>query len=356
MRETQPNILLIMTDQQSANMMSCTGTQWLHTPALDALAARGARFEHAVCANPVCVPSRMSMATGTMPGRLCAENNTTGMAAVLPESVVANALGNLMKKAGYATFYAGKVHMCEQLAPLNSGYDGYHSNERESLADACIEFMAGDRVEPYFAVASFINPHDICYVHNAKVERDPRLDHITDLYQQASALPDTLLPPLPGNFAVPCDEPPGMRSRTDDRSITPSGTMYASYTERDWRIYRWVYARLTEAVDTQIGRILSLVDSRHTGDGKPSDPRSTVVLFVSDHGNMHANHGLASKGVFYEEAVRVPFREEETLREHRTRHPAYLLRLRRHSGAGRMSRAECAPRGGSTARRPPIHR
>jgi arylsulfatase A-like enzyme len=300
MSPQQPNILLIMTDQQAPGMMSCTGTPWLHTPAIDGLAAHGVRFEHAVCANPVCVPSRMSMATGMMPGRLGAVDNASGTAAVLPEAVVKRSLGMLMRKAGYATFYGGKVHMCPQLHPEAAGYDRYHRNERKTLADACIDFMTTERSEPYFAVASFINPHDICYVHNAKVERDPRLDHVTALYDQARTLPDELLPPLPANFAVPDVEPAGMRSRTNSTAVTPSGTMFETYTERDWRIYRWVYARLTEAVDGQVGRILSRIDDT------PGE-RQTVVFFVSDHGNMHANHGLASKGVFYEESVRVPF-------------------------------------------------
>lgn len=300
MSARQPNILLIMTDQQAPGLMSCTGNPWLHTPAIDGLAARGVRFENAVCANPVCVPSRMSMATGIMPGRLGVDDNANGIAAVLPEAVVDQSLGMLMKKAGYATFYGGKVHMCPQLHPEAAGYSFYHPNERETLADACIDFMTTERTEPCFVVASFINPHDICYVHNAKVERDPRLDHVTALYDQACTLPDNLLPPLPENFAVPDVEPPGMRSRTNSTAVTPSGTMFETYTERDWRIYRWVYARLTEAVDAQIGRILSRIED---AAGK----RRTVVLFVSDHGNMHANHGLASKGVFYEESVRVPF-------------------------------------------------
>jgi arylsulfatase A-like enzyme len=88
--------------------------------------------------------------------------------------------------------------------------------------------------------------------------------------------------------------------RTNTTAVTPAGTMFETYSERDWRIYRWVYARLTEAVDTQIGRILSTMR-------RNPDTGGTVVIFVSDHGNMHANHGLASKGVFYEESIRVPF-------------------------------------------------
>ena len=52
----QPNILFIMTDQQHAGMMSCTGNKYLKTPAMDRLAREGIRLEKAYVANPVCVP------------------------------------------------------------------------------------------------------------------------------------------------------------------------------------------------------------------------------------------------------------------------------------------------------------
>ena len=77
-----PNILLIITDQQHANMMSCAENKNLKTPAMDRLAREGIRFANAYVTNPVCVPSRISMATGVMAGRLGVLNN--GMKASVP--------------------------------------------------------------------------------------------------------------------------------------------------------------------------------------------------------------------------------------------------------------------------------
>ena len=65
----KPNLLFIMTDQQHAGMISCSGNEYLKTPAIDSIARDGVRFEHAYVSNPVCVPSRIGMATGVMPGR-----------------------------------------------------------------------------------------------------------------------------------------------------------------------------------------------------------------------------------------------------------------------------------------------
>lgn len=298
--QSQPNILLIMTDQQAPDMMSCTGNDWVSTPAMDGLVAEGRRFEHAICSNPVCLPSRISMATGLMPSQLGVTTNSDGRDADLPPRIAENSLGMLMKRAGYDTYYGGKVHLCPQLEPAVAGYDRSFPNERMALADDLIAFIGQGREAPFFAVASFINPHDICYVHNAKTDRDPRMASVTSLYEQATLLPDRALPPLPGNYEIPPEEPAGTVMRYDETSITPSGTMSATYSRRDWQIYRWVYARLTEEVDFQIGRILAAL--RATGLEK-----ETVVIFTSDHGNMHANHRLSSKFSFYRESVGVPF-------------------------------------------------
>ena len=69
-RPSPPNILFILTDQHHANMLSSAGNPYLKTHALDAMAAAGIRFTNAYVANPVCVPSRIAMATGVMAGRL----------------------------------------------------------------------------------------------------------------------------------------------------------------------------------------------------------------------------------------------------------------------------------------------
>ncbi len=64
----QPNIIYLFTDQQSANMMSCAGNDWLKTPAMDYIAANGMRFTRAYTTNPVCSPSRVSLMTGRFAG------------------------------------------------------------------------------------------------------------------------------------------------------------------------------------------------------------------------------------------------------------------------------------------------
>lgn len=296
--EQPPNILLIITDQQHADMMSCTGNQHLSTPAMDSLARDGIRFANAYVSNPVCVPSRISMATGVMAGRLGVLNN--GDKASVPSKVDNNSLGKIVKRAGYDTFYGGKVHMCPELNPLDAGYDEYFKDQRDALPGACIDFIERKRDRPFFAVASFINPHDICFAYSAyKGKSIKGKQSVEHLYQQASDMSPEQLPPLPDNFRIPELEPDAIDLYSKANAVTPSGTMRKVYDQRQWQIYRWIYCRLTEQVDRHIGRILDAI-KRNGLD------QQTLVIFTSDHGDMDACHRLASKGRFYEQSVRVP--------------------------------------------------
>jgi arylsulfatase A-like enzyme len=296
---TRPNILFIMTDQQSRHMMSCAGNPHLNTPALDSLARDGIRFEKAYCSNPVCTPSRVSMVTGMMSCRLGADDNgVCDDGLKFSEEVLDSAIGNVMKGAGYDTFYGGKTHLFTPLEPLNAGFDEYFRDEREALPAACVDFIQREREKPFFAVASFINPHDICFAHQAK--NDINTQGVLHLREKALALPREELPPVPSNYAITQNEPAVVEANLNPNAITPAITMRNEYDDYEWRINRWIYHRLTEQVDTLIGEILDgLKAAGHEND--------TLIIFTSDHGNMDASHHLSSKGVPFEESVGVPF-------------------------------------------------
>jgi arylsulfatase A-like enzyme len=221
--------------------------------------------------------------------------------AMIPDNVDDNSLGRIIKRAGYDTLYGGKVHMCSTLDPSNAGYDEYFSDRRDKLPEACSRFINKKRDKPFFAVASFINPHDICFAYAAYEGKGKHnMATVDTLYQQASSLPSDQLPPLPKNYAIPQMEPGAIEAHLNPKAVTPAITMRKTYNEREWRIYRWIYCRLTEQVDKHIGRILE-------GLKEAGLVEKTLVVFTSDHGNMDASHQLSSKGLFYEESVGVPF-------------------------------------------------
>ena len=99
-----PNILIITTDQQRTDSLSCYGSTFTDTPHLDRLAAEGVCLERAYCANPVCTPARASIFTGRYPSRHGAWN--VGMNVPEEELLISHRLADV----GYRTHYIGKTH------------------------------------------------------------------------------------------------------------------------------------------------------------------------------------------------------------------------------------------------------
>ena len=310
----RPNILLIITDQQRADMLSCAGNRYVKTPAVDRLAAGGMRFERAYCANPVCSPSRFCMMTGVLPSRIGMDRNEHIPADRVGPKILHDALGQVFRAAGYETMYGGKIHL--PAAPRNDltgyGFDILTSNEREGLAEACVGFLRRGHDRPFLLVASFINPHDICFMAidaaaRAKVATPGFAGAVAEraALKEALRLPEgmsqeeffrSVCPPLPANAAIPPGEPPGVRE-SDFRSFRKY--VQDHWTADEWRLHRWAYARLTERADGQIGKVLAALRTAGLED-------NTLVVFTSDHGEMDGSHKLEHKSMPYEEALRVP--------------------------------------------------
>ncbi len=296
----RPNILYIMTDQQHAGMMSCTGNPWLKTPHMDALAASGVRFELAYSGNPVCVPARTSMMTGRYPSHFDIRGNN---APTLPDAMLPTAVGNVFRANGYRTAFGGKTHWPKPMTAETIGFEYITRNERDELANQCVRFLQAKHDKPFLLVASFINPHDICYMAidaHAKAEGLPTALPKSVVEREyvaaASRLPvGAACPPLPANHAATVGEPAALTRLTGFRKY-----VRAHWTAEEWRLHRWTYCRLTEGVDTEIGRVLAALK-------ETALDKNTVVIFASDHGDMDSAHGFEHKSLPYEESARVPF-------------------------------------------------
>lgn len=155
----RPNIIYIFTDQHTANAMSCAGNPDLHTPNLDRLAAAGIMFQNAYCTAPLSGPSRGSMFTGHYPDAVGLSVNGSP----LPDSLKTQTLGTLVKNAGYECAYGGKWHVPELDIPDKQyGFDQIYKHSDDGLAEACVKFLSKKHNKPFFLVASYDNPHNIC--------------------------------------------------------------------------------------------------------------------------------------------------------------------------------------------------
>ena len=285
----RPNILVIMTDQQFAETMSCRiGRRYLHTPVMDGIAAEGAFFSRAYCPNPLCVPARTSLFSGRYPVETGYQTND------LPpiDHQRFPDMGTIFRRAGYTTAFAGKWHMpWKERQPGTHGFDLLTRRWRDpGTAAAAAGFLRGNPGRPFLLVASFINPHNICE------------------WARGDALPDgdvgapppvDQCPPLRPNHAPQKNEPDGltlMRKSYQAAPMFPVG----NFDGKKWRQYIWAYHRMTEKVDALIGEVLRPLRE----SGRDAD---TLVVFLSDHGDCQGSHRWNQKTVFIDESARVPF-------------------------------------------------
>jgi arylsulfatase A-like enzyme len=329
------NILTILTDQQRFDTLSCMGNSVVHTPNLDRLAFQGVLFTQAVCAYPLCGPSRASLLTGMYSHGHHYRGNAEMDESGLPETVIT--VDEILSNHGYHTEYHGKWHVgkghmgcytggiryghhteeykafLDRKYPrgqLEAGYkvdrytgreykavplddmmekalkDGYHMphhNEAGELkvaaedtltawtASQFIRFLQSKPEEPFAATCSILHPHA------PLVAAKPYFD----MYDPASM-------PMPDNITDDCrvKKP---KCVPDAVPLTPEGM----------GTYIALYYGLVKEVDDWVGRILDELERSGLRD-------NTLVIFTSDHGEMAGSHGTLSKMELFEEAIRVP--------------------------------------------------
>ncbi len=194
--ETKPNIILIMADDLGWRDLSCMGSEYYETPAIDQLAADGLLFTDAYSAAPVCAPTRAALMTGKSPARLhqtAVFDRDRGKMPLLPpqwkhhlplEEVT---IAERLKKHGYTTAIMGKWHLGneEELWPENQGFDvnvgAWSSGRPESyfppyenprfpdgpdgeymtdrLAREAVKFIKQNADSPFFLYFPTYNPH-----------------------------------------------------------------------------------------------------------------------------------------------------------------------------------------------------
>lgn len=287
-KKVQPNIILIMTDQHQAEALSIAGNSDLKTPNLDKLAKSGMLFKKTYVTFPLCTPSRSSIFTGKMPHNLGVNSNEEGDKIMNPsekESILAKTL----QSAGYDCAYGGKWHAHEASMVAGNGFDMIAPMGDIGLAEKSIDYLKSrkESKKPFFLTVSFDNPHNICeWARNEPLA-----------YGNIQEVPLNKTPQLPKNHQQGVLFPEVLKLEQEaSKKIYPT----VNYTNEDWRQYRYVYYRLVEKVDAEIGKILNAIDDLNLRE-------NTLILFTSDHGDGNASHGWNQKTALIEESIKVPF-------------------------------------------------
>lgn len=326
----RPNILLIVDDQHRGDCLGIAGHPDVKTPYLDSLAAGGVLFENAYSACPTCIPARAALMTGMSQENHKRVGYRDGVAWDYEHT-----LAGELSKAGYYTQCVGKMHV----SPLRNllGFhhielhDGYlHHNryahtpyyESQKVADdylywlkeekgiscditdtglECNSWVARpwmyeeqlhptnwavnrsldflrrrDRSKPFFLMTSFVRPH-------------PPFDapsYYFDLYKDKN-----LTPPHIGEWAD--QETYKTRGRVFDSSEGIADPELVRQAQVGY------YACITH-MDHQIGRLIQ-------GLIEDEVYYNTIILFVSDHGELLGDHHMCRKTRPYQGSIKVPF-------------------------------------------------
>jgi len=297
----RPNILMIMTDNQPAELLACYGNDEIQTPHIDALAADGFKFNNAFCVNGMCSPSRASVMTGLMPSQhgihtwiddrlrhRWPENwNALDEFRCLPE---------ILCDAGYQTALIGKYHMGDPGKAQNGFqhwvtsphghvtdfWNGtYIENDTEAryaghsvdyFTEKTIEYLeAAESSKPFFAFV----PYNAPYGHwpALKGRAKNRFRDYYDKVDMHSIPREGLHEDAIARFLRKATDSVGGIDHTSELRIP-----------NDLETLRNYYSEMA-MVDDGVGRILHSLKNQGIYD-------ETIIIYTTDHGFSLGHHGI----------------------------------------------------------------
>lgn len=313
----RPNILILMVDQLNGTLFPDGPAGFLHTPHLRALAERSTRFANAYTASPLCAPGRASFMSGQLPSRTRVYDNAAEFASDIPT------YAHHLRRAGYQTCLSGKMHfvgpdqlhgfeerLTTDIYPADFGWTPdyrkpgeridwwYHnlgsvtgagtaeiSNQMEYDDEVAYhaerklyDLARGKDPRPWCLTVSFTHPHDP-YVARRR---------FWDLYEDCPELEPTVP-------AIPYEE----QDPHSQRLYLANDYQAFEITPEDVRRSRRAYCANISYLDEKIGGLLDVLERCRMRD-------DTVVVFLSDHGDMLGERGLWFKMSFFEGSARVP--------------------------------------------------
>ncbi len=295
---SNPNIVIIMTDQQRADVCAREGFALDTTPYLDELAGGGVWFNRAYTASPSCLPARVSMLTGRFPAATRNPTNQHNGAPVCEKDLI-----EVLTEQGYKTALCGKNHShvranrFDYCSPYgHGGGQGENRTEQEKAFDEYLKGLChradmnpapfpvecqgpyratSDAIawtnevknEPFFLWLSFAEPHNPYQVPEPYFSMFPQ-----------ESLPPTL------------SSPDAWRDRGFKYQFTKElgRRGFPDYDQQIPRA-RANYFGMLRLIDDQVKRFVESLEARNLRE-------NTIIVFVSDHGDFVGEYGLVRKG------------------------------------------------------------
>ena len=325
----KPDVLFIITDQERATQHFPDNWEQENLPTLTKLKNNGFSFDRAFCNSCMCTPSRATLFTGTYPAQHRATQTLTDGGVYSDGEIQLNPqtpnIGRILDDAGYDVQYRGKWHLSkglnygevthkdvslfgfkgwvgpdagEDAKPENFG--GGFANADAMYVEQAIEYLEQVKEDrkngihkPYCLVLSLVNPHDVlAYPNNTQYGYNPE-----DWSGREIELPESVHEELIRN------KKPISQFQNVLAMAGMSGNVDTDEKKLDYLNF---YAHLLKKIDGEIGKVIdTLYDKKCLGK---SLAENTIVVRLSDHGEMGMSHGGMRQKAFvaYEEALRVP--------------------------------------------------
>ena len=341
------NLLFIMCDQLRADHLGCYGHPHLATKNLDALAARGVRFERAFVQSGVCGPSRMSFYTG----RYMSSHGATWNR--VPLSVGEITLGEYLGAAGRTLALTGKTHVMTDAAGMarlgldtenepgrllgaggfveidrhdghspeaGSAYAAYLREHGYDCADPWSEYVisaigADGRVASGWHMQNARLPARVAEAHSETAyTTDRALEFIRAQGNRPWALHLSYVKPhwpylAPAPYHARYSLEQCLPVKRDARELASQHPVLAAYRRQEecasfmrdevWQAVRPTYQGLVQQIDDHLGRVWEALETL----GRFAD---TMIVFTSDHGDYLGDHWLGEKEHFHDVIQRVP--------------------------------------------------
>jgi len=306
---TEPNILMIMSDQHHPRLAGFAGDGVVRTPSLDRLAARGTSFSSAYCTSAICVPARASIATGRYVHEIGNWDNAAPYVGDHPS------WGHHLGRAGYRVTTIGKRHYRDPAD--DTGFPDQrlpmHIAGRGDLRGIAQRPQGAVPTVPGFEAILGAGPGESDYT---RYDRAVTAAGVRYLDEESHLGPWALMVsfvaphfPLiaPDEFFALYDDP-DLELPTADLAAWDHPAVHVfresfgidrGFSDEERRRALQAYLGLCSFMDANVGELLTALDaSGHADD--------TLVIYTSDHGESAGAHGLWFKHLMNEESVGVP--------------------------------------------------
>ena len=344
---TRPNILWYCSDQQRFDTIGALGNRHVRTPNLDRFSREAAAFTHAYCQSPICTPSRASFLSGMYPSAIGVNGNGYRS---FPAHYAERLLPRRLREAGYDCGLIGKLHLAsafqrrEERVDDGYGYFQYSHDHKggNEPGNEYVEWLKAQGIDPDsvlqkrevasvddyrragkaagfggLSIPTRENDNVPPHLHQTHFCTDKAIEFI-----QRNRQPETpwLLSVNPFDPHPPFDGPWQYYRRYDPQSLPG-----AHFQESDLALQEKLqaadidfqtraqhpeplrhkelqasYYAMIEFIDDEFGRLLDYLEAAGLRE-------NTIIIYMSDHGEMLGDHGLLLKGCrFYEGLARVP--------------------------------------------------